>query len=134
LVRATNHAVICELFIPRILNVLNAISSLRRPKISGTLHINHEEILFALLQRPITAPVGFNHRFLAMRMQEAEISSAVLVKVGDTTKRPLAAETILRKIPTSERSLTEAYANEVVGAFDANPVPPGSVNLRLHHR
>jgi hypothetical protein len=111
-----NHVVICELVKFEMEKRECFLVTSEGNKYCGTLHINHEEVLFCLLQRQVKFRHGLNHRFLAIRLplKVDEVTSALLVKVGDTTQRPLASEAILIKIPASHKVLQDSFEKEVV--------------------
>jgi hypothetical protein len=123
-----NHAVVCELALFEMEARKCYLVTSEGRKYTGTLHLNHEEILFALLQRHIEFQDGVNHRFLAMKLPQRhnEFASGVLVKVGDTMRRPLASEIILHKVPPSYTKLLEAFKTEVVQSPGPEALPDNS--------
>lgn len=96
-----NHYVIVELCHVDDRRCLLITSELKAYE--GTVHINHERILFSLLQRHVPRGAeqeGLNHRFICLRLSSTPLSfySGISIKVGDTTHQPLASECIFLPI------------------------------------
>jgi hypothetical protein len=99
----TNHAIICELLYVDPDNLESALITSEGNKYIGTIHTNHEDILYGMFQRRPGENTGFNHRFIAMKLERTMLpfNSALCLKVGDSTYRPLASECLLVRIPAT---------------------------------
>jgi hypothetical protein len=106
--------VICELLYIDSDNLECLLVSGEGYKYTGTMHINHEDIVFGLLQRPLSDITGFNHRFIAMKSPRQRLNChwGLTIKVGNTTHRPVSSECIFVKVPK-----TREY-EDLLTAFD----------------
>jgi hypothetical protein len=127
-----NHFVICELIFIDIIKRHCWLLTAEGEKYFGSIHVGESDTLFALCQRPVEEKRdAFNHRFLALDLapQVKHLFSGVMVKIGDTIRKPLAAECLMHKIPTSHSELYEAFQMEVVKSQEASPLPSDSLLL-----
>jgi hypothetical protein len=76
----------------------------------GSLFVNHEDIIFGIFQRK-TLSGGINQRFIALKLegQWLPMYSGLCIKVGATTRLPVASDCIYVKVraPHYERLLKE---------------------------
>jgi hypothetical protein len=130
-----DHVVVCELvWVDADSMECNLVTSERNTYV-GTLHINHEDILFALLQRKTGSGQEINHRFICAKVVRVDLAyhSGLMIKVGDTTGRPVASECLfvrIRKRLPEHRDLYQEI--EILRAVAANGtrVPKDSVIAR----
>ena len=92
----------------------------------GALSINHENILFGVLQRS-THQGGLNWRFIALHLEHRRLPmySGLCIKVGDTTRRPLASDCLYVPIPlTDHGDLYTAFGSVAEKAWSGEAVQP----------
>jgi hypothetical protein len=72
----------------------------------GTLHISVERVAYFLYQRSVDAETNFRHRFYCLELEgRAEIYSAVEIRLGDRTRRPIASECLSVFVPPRHKAL-----------------------------
>lgn len=126
-----DHVVICELVYVDSKNLECVLITAERHKYIGTLYINHEDILFGLLQRKTGSRLGVNQRFICMKLVRAKLTyySGLMIKIGDTTSRPLASECLSVRIPhlPEHADLYNEIERLRAAATDGERVPKNSV-------
>ena len=120
-----SHAIISELIYVDLDNMECVGVTSERNIYHGALSINHENILFGILQRS-TDHGGLNRRFISMRLVHRRLPmySGLCIKVGDTTRRPLAAGCLYVPIPPADHvELYSAFRPIVEQAWTGEPTP-----------
>jgi hypothetical protein len=126
-----NHAVVFELVYIDSSALECILITAEGNKYIGTLNINYDQVLFALLQRVTSdSPPSLNHRFIAVTLPKDKLPfySGVTIKVGDTTWRPLASECLFVRIPqVGHMELYECFDRLRADIGNTYPVEEGSV-------
>lgn len=120
-----NHFVICELIYIDIGSLRCSLLTAEGERYSGSVYVSEGNTLYALFQRPVRGkPDAFNHRFLALDLAPnvKHLFSGLMVKIGDTIGKPLAAECLLHHVPTSFRELYDTFLTEIVGSNETEPL------------
>jgi hypothetical protein len=109
-----DHHIICELICFDSVNMEAVLITSERRKYFGSLFIDHERVLFGLLQRKNANKEGINHRVFAAALHNRRYPfySAIMLKVGDTTSRPIASDCLVVMIPRKHKELYEEFAKE----------------------
>jgi len=105
----SNQAIICELIYVDSDAMECVMVTSERNLYFGTIFINHEDILYGLLQRR-TRDSGVNQRVITVRLGGSRLPmySGLCLKTGDTTRRPLAAACLYVRCSQSDHP--EMYA------------------------
>jgi hypothetical protein len=123
------HAVVVELIYFNMQRYQAWFVTSEGDKYSGTFRIDHHRNMFAVFQRQPIDTSDQTHRFFAMELQSKseKVVSGLLMKIDDPLFRPLAAETILLRIPRSFTSVHSAFMKEVIDSPSAHKIPTDSV-------
>lgn len=137
------HPVICELILVDSEEMECILVTSERNVYHGSLFINDEKILYGLLQRRWRNN-GVNQRVITLRLESKRlpIYSGLCLKTGDTTRRPIGAESLyvwvkpdehpelvgamqdLRRQPWSGESTNQIDPESVILEYvTANPPP-----------
>lgn len=97
----------------------------------GSFHINHDDILYGIFQRPRDGQPGTLHRFYAVRITRSgtsDVYSALYMKSGDTSFRPISGETVFHLVPRSaeHRALWKGMKSLFDSQFEFREVPAHS--------
>jgi len=110
-----SHAVICEMIYvdSDAMECVMVTSELN--VYHGTMFINHEDILYGILQRRARGN-GINQRFIAMRLEGRRLPmySGLCIKTGDTTRRPIACECLYVNVPQPNHSDVYTAFNDLL--------------------
>jgi hypothetical protein len=121
-----NQAVICELIYVDSNAMECVFVTSERNIYFGSMYINHEDVLFSLLQRK-TRNNGVNHRFISLKMEGKRLPmySGLCIKVGDTTRRPIAAECLYVRVPPAGHTELHAAFRQIrQNGWRGDFVPP----------
>jgi hypothetical protein len=110
---ATRQPVICEVIYVDSHKMECIMVTSEKNIYFGTMFINHENILYGLLQRRTVRKRGINQRFIALKLSPRKLPmySGLSIKTGDTTRRPVASDCLYVEVPQLDHA--ELYA-----AFD----------------
>jgi hypothetical protein len=120
--KVANHAVICELLYFDSINMEAVLITSDRNKYFGSLFIDHNKVLFCVFQRRSANRDGIHHRFLAAALNNHRYPfySAIMLKVGETSDRPVASDCLIVMVPKEKHaSLYEEFEKERVTAGQA---------------
>lgn len=95
------HAIICELWYIDLGTMECKMVTGDLNVYHGSLCITHEEILYAILQRPFPNGIDIHQRFIASKLERSQFDmySGILMKVGNLSIRPLAADMFFAFVP-----------------------------------
>ena len=97
------HAVICELLFADAETMECALITCQRNIYYGSLYVNRDGILFGVVQRPNRENTGHHLRFFCLKLEvKLPMYSAVMIKTGDTTGRPISSECIFVPVDRKE--------------------------------
>ena len=121
------HEIICELIYFDSVNMEAVLVTSERNKYFGSIFIDHDKVLFGLLQRKTIGRPGVNHRLFATTLHSRRYPfySAIMLKIGDTSFRPIASDCLVVMIPRAEH--TDLYDQFDKEQMNEDPVPKDSV-------
>jgi hypothetical protein len=106
-----DHVVLCELAYVDPAAMECVMVTCERDKFIGTIYINHQDIIFGILQRKEPESADVYQRFLCMKLVHKDLiyHSGQMIKVGETTGRPLASECLFVRISPRREEHRDLY-------------------------
>lgn len=93
-----NHVVICEVVYINTRTMTCVLLTSGKDIYRGTMSANQKNVLSIILHR--SSSTGDNYRFISAPLVDAtlHVYSGIMIKTGDTLKRPLASELLIKRV------------------------------------
>lgn len=124
------HLVVCEILFADADTMECTLITAQRNIYHGVLYINNENILFGIVQRPTKENAGIHQRFFSLHLERwLPMYSALMMKTGETSGRPVAAECIYVEIPKNdEHTALHKEVDCIVGnSWEAQQIESSSI-------